>query len=62
MQKRWRNLLLGRLKQQPDGTFRRAFPDPSTDSIGCYGWIKFCCGIPFKKDHGVRVDSNASQH
>ena len=61
MQKQWRNVFLGRFKEQPDGTFRRAFPDPSTEPIGCYGWFKLCCGIPFKA-RGVRVDSNARQN
>ena len=61
MQRRWKNAFLGRFKQQPDGTFRRAFPDPSTESIGCFGWFKLCCGIPFNNAHGVRVDSDARQ-
>lgn len=58
MQKRWKDVFLGRFKEQPDGTFRRAFPDPSTDPIGCYGWFKMFLGIPFQA-HGARVDSNA---
>ena len=58
MQKRWKDVFLGRFKEQPDGTFGRDFPDPSTDSIGYYGWFKLCCGIPFTA-HGVRVDPNA---
>ena len=48
MQKRWRDVFLGRLVEQPDGTFRRDFPDPSTGPIGCYGWFKICFGIRFK--------------
>ena len=62
MQKIWRNVFLGRLKEQPDGTFQRAFPDPSRDGpIGWSGWFKFCLGIPFKA-HGVLVGSNVRQN